>query len=71
VGRKAILVTGASSGIGAACALHLSRAGHRVVGVSRSGIVLHGSENLSARILDVRDPAAVERIVKDVVGELT
>ena len=67
---KAILVTGASSGIGAACALHLARAGHRVVGVSRSGTVLPGSENLSARVLDVRDPAAVERTLRDVVSDL-
>jgi NAD(P)-dependent dehydrogenase (short-subunit alcohol dehydrogenase family) len=67
---KAILVTGASSGIGAACALHLARAGHRVVGVSRSGTVLSGSENLAARVLDIRDPVAVERTVKDVVDDL-
>jgi NAD(P)-dependent dehydrogenase (short-subunit alcohol dehydrogenase family) len=67
---KVILVTGASSGIGAACALRLARAGHRVVGVSRSGTVLPGSDNLSARVLDVRDPAAVERTVKDIAGDL-
>jgi NAD(P)-dependent dehydrogenase (short-subunit alcohol dehydrogenase family) len=67
---KAILVTGASSGIGAACALHLARVGHRVVGVSRSGTILPGSENLSARVLDIRDPAAVERTLKDVVADL-
>ena len=58
---KVILVTGASSGIGAACALHLARAGHRVVGVSRSGTVPAGPENLSPRVLDIRDLAAVER----------
>ncbi len=67
---KAILVTGASSGIGAACALRLARAGHRVVGVSRSGTVPPGPENLSARVLDIRDPAAVERTVKDVASDL-
>jgi NAD(P)-dependent dehydrogenase (short-subunit alcohol dehydrogenase family) len=67
---KAILVTGASSGIGAACALRLARAGHRVVGVSRSGTVLPGSDNLSARVLDVRDPAAIERTVRDVAADL-
>jgi NAD(P)-dependent dehydrogenase (short-subunit alcohol dehydrogenase family) len=70
VKSKVILVTGASSGIGAACALHLARAGHRVVGVSRSGTVPAGPENLSARVLDIRDLAAVERIVKDVAGDL-
>ena len=67
---KAILVTGASSGIGAACALRLARAGHRVVGVSRSGTVLPGSENLSARVLDIRDAASIERTVKDIVSDL-
>jgi NAD(P)-dependent dehydrogenase (short-subunit alcohol dehydrogenase family) len=67
---KAILVTGASSGIGAACALHLARAGHRVVGVSRSGTVLPGAESLSGRVLDIRDPAAVERTVKEVADDL-
>jgi NAD(P)-dependent dehydrogenase (short-subunit alcohol dehydrogenase family) len=67
---KAILVTGASSGIGAACAVHLARAGHRVVGVSRSGTVPPGPENLSARVLDIRDLAAVERTVREVVDDL-
>lgn len=41
-----------------------------MVGVSRSGTVLAGSDNLSARVLDIRDPAAVERTVKDVAGDL-
>jgi NAD(P)-dependent dehydrogenase (short-subunit alcohol dehydrogenase family) len=70
VSEAAILVTGASSGIGAACALRLARAGHRVVGVSRSGTVLPGSDNLSARVLDIRDLAAVERTVKEIAGDL-
>lgn len=65
---RVILVTGASSGIGAACALRLARAGHRVVGVSRSGWVsAHAS--LCARVLDIRDPEQVERTVAGVVDE--
>jgi NAD(P)-dependent dehydrogenase (short-subunit alcohol dehydrogenase family) len=67
---KAILVTGASSGIGAACALRLARAGHRVVGVSRSGTVPVPHENLSARVLDIRDAAAVEQVVGEAVRDL-
>jgi NAD(P)-dependent dehydrogenase (short-subunit alcohol dehydrogenase family) len=70
VNPKAILVAGASSGIGAACALRLARAGHRVVGVSRSGTVPGQHENLSARVLDIRDPAAVELVVRETVGDL-
>lgn len=70
---RVILVTGASSGIGAACALRLAKAGHRVVGVSRSGTVPAGAAQtvmlpqLSARVLDIRDPAAIDRALADVV----
>jgi NAD(P)-dependent dehydrogenase (short-subunit alcohol dehydrogenase family) len=66
---KAILVAGASSGIGASCALRLARAGHRVVGVSRSGTV-PVAERLSARVLDIRDQPAVERTMQEVVDDL-
>jgi NAD(P)-dependent dehydrogenase (short-subunit alcohol dehydrogenase family) len=67
---KAILISGASSGIGAACALRLARAGHRVVGVSRSGTVPVSHENLTSRPLDVRDAEAVERVVREIVKDL-
>lgn len=60
-------MTGASSGIGAACALRLAKAGHSVVGVSRSGTVPDG---VSGRILDIRDPHALELGLRDIVGEL-
>src|SRR5450432_846314 len=75
-GSKAILVTGASSGIGAACALRLARAGHRVVGVSRSGTVPADPSGslrpgcLRGGVLDLRDRAAVERAVAGVVNDL-
>ncbi len=73
---KTILVAGASSGIGAACALRLARAGHRVVGVSRSGTVPRDPaggilpiENLSARVLDIRDQPAVRETVNSVARD--
>lgn len=66
---RVILVTGASSGIGAACALRLVRAGHRVIGVSRSGTVPDLSPQLSARVLDIRDPAAIGQTLTDIVDE--
>ena len=62
-----ILVTGASSGIGAACALRLAKAGHMVVGVSRSGKV---PEGVAGRILDIREPEALERGLREIVAEL-
>lgn len=67
---KRVLVTGASSGIGAACALRLAKAGHQVVGISRSGTVPVAHERLQARVLDIRDPDAIERGVREIVGEL-
>jgi len=63
-GRVA-LVTGASRGIGAACADSLSRAGHRVVLVSRSAAGLREvASSLPGEVLvvptDVTDPDAVD-----------
>ncbi len=43
------LVTGASKGIGAACALALSRAGHRVVLLARDEAALAAGRGLPAR----------------------
>ena len=60
------LVTGASSGFGAAITRQLARAGGRVVAVGRRGERLeqlareHGP-NVHPLVLDVRDRAAVER----------
>ena len=54
--RKACIVTGASSGIGAATARLLAAEGARVFGVSRSGPDLEA---------DVTDPGAAERIVAE------
>ena len=63
-GRVA-LVTGASKGIGAACALALSRAGHRVALVSRDADALQGvADALPGETLvvpaDMLDPGAID-----------
>jgi len=60
------LVTGASKGIGAACAFVLSKAGHRVALVSRDEAALSSvAESLPGESLvvpaDMLDPAAIDR----------
>lgn len=70
---RVILVTGASSGIGAACALRLAKAGHRVVGASRSGTVpsypagTDACRELSTRSVDIRNPTALDQTITGVV----
>ena len=55
---RTVLVTGASSGIGAACAVRLRNRGWRVLaGVRRAGAAPDGCEEL---IVDVTDPPALE-----------
>jgi 3-hydroxy acid dehydrogenase / malonic semialdehyde reductase len=66
-GRTAV-VTGASSGIGAATALALAREGARVVGGARRTDRIH--ESVVALELDVTDPASCERFVQAAVDEL-
>lgn len=63
--KKTIVVTGASSGIGAACALRLDRRGFNVLaGVRRDedgeSLKRHASERLDYTILDVCDPQQIE-----------
>jgi 3-hydroxy acid dehydrogenase / malonic semialdehyde reductase len=66
---KSAVVTGASSGIGAATAQALAREGARVVGGARR------IERIAAPItpieVDVTDPESCERFVKEAVEELT
>jgi NAD(P)-dependent dehydrogenase (short-subunit alcohol dehydrogenase family) len=62
--RGAVLITGASTGIGAACALHLDRVGFRVwAGVRRSGdgeaLLAQTSRRLTPIILDVTDSNSI------------
>jgi len=65
---KSAVVTGASSGIGAATALALAREGARVVGGARR--VDRIQAPVLARELDVTDPASAERFVKAATDEL-
>jgi 3-hydroxy acid dehydrogenase / malonic semialdehyde reductase len=63
------VVTGASSGIGAATALVLAREGVRVVGGARRSDRIEPP--VIAHELDVTDPASCERFVEAAVGELS
>ncbi len=66
---KSAVVTGASSGIGAATALALAREGARVVGGARR--VERIAPPLTPLELDVTDPASCERFVKAATDELS
>jgi 3-hydroxy acid dehydrogenase / malonic semialdehyde reductase len=64
---KTAIVTGASSGIGAATARALEREGARVAGGARR---VEGIAGEIALALDVTDPASCERFVADAVERL-
>ncbi len=71
--RPAVVVTGASSGIGQACALELDRAGYRVFATVRQdkdAETLGGlaSENLTALKMDVCDQGSVLAAAEAVAG---
>lgn len=64
--NRAVVITGASTGIGAACALQLDRLGFAVfAGVRKSedGVALQkaGSDRLVSLALDVTDPTTVQK----------
>lgn len=65
---KIILITGASSGIGKACAEQLVGEGHIVYGTSRKPYQ-SDHENLHFIICDVIDIVSVEKCVKQIVAE--
>jgi NAD(P)-dependent dehydrogenase (short-subunit alcohol dehydrogenase family) len=72
---RAVVITGASTGIGAACAIHLDRLGYRVfAGVRRTedGLVLQKdcSDRLVTIELDVTDPMTIQK-AHALVSELT
>lgn len=62
------LVTGASTGIGKACASELARAGFKVFGASRHPRRAGRDEAVGQIALDVRDSASVERCISRVLS---
>jgi NAD(P)-dependent dehydrogenase (short-subunit alcohol dehydrogenase family) len=67
--KRSILVTGASSGIGAYSARRLAREGWRVMATARrpEDIAALDRDGLEGFYLDYRDPASIERLVADVL----
>lgn len=70
-----VVVTGASSGIGAACARYLEEKGFRVFATVRKEqdadeIAAFGSSRLEALLLDVTDAQSIARAVQTVEAEL-
>jgi NAD(P)-dependent dehydrogenase (short-subunit alcohol dehydrogenase family) len=65
----AVLVTGASSGIGAATAERLARSGFRVYGASRRAGARKGPSGVQTVAMDVRDDASVRDAVAKVLAE--
>ena len=63
--KRVVLVTGASSGIGRACAEFLAGSGYRVYGASRRSAASSLVESIS---MDVRDDASVRDAVAGVIA---
>ena len=66
--RRVVLVTGASSGIGRACAARLARSGCRVFGMARTAPPT-GDDGVLLLAGDVRDEASVQECVSRVLRE--
>ncbi|MXW95709.1 MAG: SDR family oxidoreductase [Acidimicrobiaceae bacterium] len=68
-GRRAV-VTGASTGIGAAIAVRLADAGADVVAVSRSGRAPEAEGSIRPLVADLSDPGGVDGVIPAAVAEL-
>ena len=66
---KVVLLTGGSSGIGAATARLLAEAGITVYAGSRRGTVEHPAARIIPVLLDVNDAAMTEAVVQRIIGE--
>ena len=70
--QKIAVVTGASSGIGAATALLLAQNGYRVIAAARRRDRLQEvaglHENIEAHVLDVTDQLSVDELLKSIAG---
>lgn len=70
-----VMIVGASSGLGAACAYTFARAGYRVLALSRRIDLLRtlvrglpeGKSPHEALVLDVTDPSQVERVAQELL----
>lgn len=67
-GKPRALVTGASSGIGWACAEALRDAGFEVIGTSRKGVGAAHPDGIEMVALDMGDPASIAEVAESVVA---
>jgi NAD(P)-dependent dehydrogenase (short-subunit alcohol dehydrogenase family) len=73
--RRSVVITGASTGIGRACALHLAERGFRVLaGVRREAdgaeLAERAGPGLTPLLIDVTDAVSIGRATEEIAGEL-